>query len=83
MALLLIAYTVPAIKIKKVNSFVSTTTKQPEINEATCYIPELIVEKYLEIGLPTARSFHQLKDLWHGHSEILDFKNSLMPIMQA
>ena len=69
--------------IKKVNSFILTSAKNTEIKDSTCYIPELIVEKYLEIGLPTARSFHQLKDLWHGHSEILDFKNSLMPIMQA
>ena len=69
--------------IKKVNSFILTSAKNTEIKDSTCYIPELIVEKCLEIGLPTARSFHQLTDLWLGHSEILDFKNSLMPIMQA
>ena len=69
--------------LKKVNSFVSTTTKQPEINEATCYIPELIVEKCLEIGLPTARSFHQLKDLWIEHSVIMDLKNSLKAYNKA
>ena len=69
--------------IKKVNSFVSTTTKQPEIKEATCYIPELIVEKCLEIGLPIARSFHQLKDLWIEHSVIMDLKNSLKAYNKA
>ena len=69
--------------IKKVNSFILTTTKQPEINEATCYIPEFLVEKYLEIGLPTASSFHQLKELWLEHSVILDLKNSIKAYNKA
>ena len=69
--------------IKKVNSFVSTTTNQAEIKDSTCYIPELIVEKCLEIGLPTARSFHQLKDLWLDHSVIMDLKNSINTFNKA
>jgi hypothetical protein len=63
--------------IKKVNSFVLTTNMHAEINETTCYIPELIVEKCLEIGLPTARSFHQLKELWLEHTVIMDLKHSI------
>ena len=63
--------------IKKVNSFVLTTNMHAEINETTCYIPELIVEKCLEIGLPTVRSYHQLKDLWLEHSVIMGLKNSI------
>jgi hypothetical protein len=69
--------------IKKVNSFVSTTTNQAEIKDSTCYIPELIVEKCLEIGLPTARSFHQLKDLWLDHFAVMDLKNSIMSLNKA
>jgi len=68
---------------KKVNSFVSTTNKQPEIKEATCYVPELIVEKCLEIGLSSARSFHQLKELWLEHTVIMDLKNSLKAYNKA
>ena len=69
--------------IKKVNSFVLSSAKNTEIKDSTCYIPELIVEKYLEIGLPTARSFHQLKDLWIEHSVIMDLKNSLKAYNKA
>lgn len=71
------------LPIKKVNSFVLTTAKNAEIIDSTCCIPNLLLEKSLEIELPNARSYHQIKDYWLDNTDIIDFKNSITAFNKA